>query len=609
MSQGFYATAQCERMLLANFVKKIDVLNLYCLKTDSDIFTTKQRAWIFLTIKKNYIQTRNLTSKQLFYVQLQQQLDQKQTQYGKAIIDQLDIIFDTTLDDNVQLIVNKIQMAQVASMLSNNIQTTYGYLSTGNVQQALDNFRKGAAQINIAKKASETTGLFSDSDQLLKDIVARKQNPEQYAGLYTGFQRFDKQTGGLFPAELTICFGLSGKGKSTFMKNICNRVSATGRNILFVPNEQNKRQVEFKFTSMMTNIPGWKFKRGQFSDQEYKKTQTFLQNKGNRGQIYIHPLKQGVDATVIQRVFNELKAKNIKIDLICVDYLDLMGSPFKTYSEWDEQGKITNSLKQLAIDCNVPVLTCTQAAIQSVKQQKKDNPFLDVDDVYGSKSKVHTANTLIGIVNKTASQDITTSSNPNEQKIHHLTFCICKNRDGANFAFKQLMYAQTGVMINDDESGQVSFDQAQAQLDAQLDKLAKMQKKFKKQDQNKNKVNQQLKNLTKSFVGSDDFSNQDFDYMDDSVSVSDEQVDSYLNQFDNIDQNIVKNDLLDAFLGQQNNEDKNIQTEQSQVQNNVDLQNTTIAKEEVKQGVLFEEEQNKSKDAAYELFKKMRKKQ
>ena len=78
---------------------------------------------------------------------------------------------------------------------------------------------------------------------------------------------------------------------------------------------------------------------------------------------------------------------------------------------------------------------------------------MDVDDVYGSKSKVHTANTLIGIVNKTASQDITTSSNPNEQKIHHLTFCICKNRDGANFAFKQLMYAQTGVMINDDESG------------------------------------------------------------------------------------------------------------------------------------------------------------
>lgn len=605
MSQSFYATAQCERMLLANFVKKIDVLNLYCLKTDSDIFTTKQRSWIFLTIKKNYIQTRNLTSKQLFYVQLQQQLDQRQSQYGKSIIDELDIIFETTIDDNVDLIINKIQMAQVASMLSNNIQTTYGYLSTGNVEQALDNFRKGASQINIAKKVSETTGLFSNSDQLLKDIMDRKQNPQQYAGLLTGFERFDKQTGGLFPAQLTICFGLSGKGKSTFMKNICNRVSANGRNILFVPNQQNKRQVQFKFTSMMTNIPGWKFKRGQFNDWQYKKTQTFLHNQGKRGQIYIHPLKQGVDATVIQRVFNQLKAKNIKIDLICVDYLDLMGSPFKTYSEWDEQGKITNSLKQLAIDCNVPVLTCTQAAIQSVKQQKKDNPFLDVDDVYGSKSKVHTANTLIGIVNKTASQDITTSSNPNEQKIHHLTLCICKNRDGANFAFKQLMYAQTGVMINDEQGGQVTYDQAQAQLDAQLEKLSKMQKQFKKQDSQKNKVKDQLKNLTDSFSNSSSqFDDQDFDYMSNEVSISDQQVTDYFK--DEMGYQQDNQDLMNAFLDQsEKNSNNNCNCEELNNYQQSNQKNNEQLIEE--QEVLFQEQ--KKEDPIYALFKKRNKNQ
>ena len=605
MSQGFYATAQCERMLLANFVKKIQVLSIYCLKTDSDIFTTKQRAWIFLTIKKNYIATKNLTSKQLFYVQLQQQLDEKQTQYGKAIIDQLDIIFDTTIDDNIQLIVNKIQMAQVASMLSNNIQTTYGYLSSGNVQQALDNFRKGAAQINISKKTTETTGLFSNSDDLLKDILLRKQNPQQYAGLATGFDRFDKQTGGLFPAQLTICFGLSGKGKSTFMKNICNRVSAKGGNILFVPNEQNKRQVQFKFTSMMTNIPGWKFKRGQFTVLQYKKTETFLHNRGNRGEIYIHPLKQGVDATAIQRVFNELSAKGIKIDLICVDYLDLMGSPFKTYSEWDEQGKITNSLKQLAIDCNVPVLTCTQAAIESVKQQKKDNPFLDVDDVYGSKSKVHTANTLIGIVNKTASQDITVSTNPNQQKIHHLTFCVCKNRDGANFAFKQLMYAQTGVMINDDQNGQVSYDQAQAELDAQLDKLSKMQKKFKKQDEQKNKVDQQLKDLTSNFVGGSvsqsDFDDQDFDYMQDSVSVSDEQVNNYLNDVQQTDED---EQLLSQFLKQQSSLNETNQIEQNDLQSGQHSDN--VQENKIQQDELIQVQNQKN--SAYLMFKKMNRK-
>lgn len=601
MSQGFYATAQCQRMLLANFVKKLDVLNLYCLKIDSDIFTTKQRTWIYLTIKKNFLQTRKLTSKQLFYVQIEQQLDQRQTQYGKAIMDQLDIVFDTTIDDNVDLVLNKIQMAQVASMLSNNIQTTYGYLSTGNVQQALDNYRKGATQIQISKKTSQTTGLFADSESLLQDIRSRKENPQKYAGLHTGFDRFDKQTGGLFPAQLTICFGLSGKGKSTFMKNICNRVSNAGRNILFVPNEQNKRQVEFKFTSMMTNIPGWKYKRGQFSDDEYKRTETFLKNRGKRGQIFIHPLKQGVDATVIERVFNQLTAKGHKIDLICVDYLDLMGSPFKTYSEWDQQGKITNSLKQLAIDCNVPVLTCTQAAIQSVKQQKKDNPFLDVDDVYGSKSKVHTANTLIGIVNKTASQDITPTTNINQQKIHHLTFCICKNRDGANFAFKQLMYAQTGVMINDQQGGDVSYNQAQAQLNAQLEKLSKMQKQFKKQDQQKNKTKKQLQKLSSDISQSNDgFDQQDFDYMENQVSVSDDQID-----LTEQNENDEKSDqLLQNFLGQGYSQEQN---KQNNVETITSLENNQTEENNLQQSHLFQQKQQIHKSKAYQLFLQKRK--
>jgi len=69
--------------------------------------------------------------------------------------------------------------------------------------------------------------------------------------------------------------------------------------------------------------------------------------------------------------------------------------------------------------------------------------------VYGAKAKVHTANTLIGLVNKTASNDITPDTNNNP--IHKIVLCVCKNRDGACFAFRQNMYARTGLMVNDDE--------------------------------------------------------------------------------------------------------------------------------------------------------------
>jgi predicted ATP-dependent serine protease len=90
-------------------------------------------------------------------------------------------------------------------------------------------------------------------------------------------------TGGLFPCELYLAFGLPGRGKSTFLKNIVNRVSQDGHNVLFVPNEENKRQVETKFISMMTNIPGYTFKNGKFDDKQYELVNNFLHNKGKRG--------------------------------------------------------------------------------------------------------------------------------------------------------------------------------------------------------------------------------------------------------------------------------------------------------------------------------------
>ena len=94
--------------------------------------------------------------------------------------------------------------------------------------------------------------------------------------------------------------------------------------------------------------------------------------------------------------------KGVHVDVIVIDYLDLMKPIGTAYSENDEQGKITSDLKQLAINCHCPVITATQAGTQSEKQEKKAKPFLTSADVFGTKRKVHSANCLIGIVNQTA---------------------------------------------------------------------------------------------------------------------------------------------------------------------------------------------------------------
>ena len=186
------------------------------------------------------------------------------------------------------------------------------------------------------------------------------------------------------------------------------------------------------------------------SDYFFNALKKYSEHERNaQGAIYIYEFPQQTDATWIERAYHQLEMQGIHIDVIVVDYLDLMKPCEKAYSENDEGGKVTSDLKQIAINCNCPVITATQAGIQSEKQEKKDNPFLNQSDVFGTKRKVHSANCLIGIVNQTATAQAEELS-VEQRRLHHLVLCVPKNRDGAVFTFRQVMDTKTGQFMEDD---------------------------------------------------------------------------------------------------------------------------------------------------------------
>jgi len=549
--QGF-STAICERILLAYFVTNEEYLSTYCQKIQPEMFTTQEREWIFNVIRRNFNNCHALTSKDLFYVDMQQTLDEHQERLGKSIAKELDAIFELKPTDDIRIVLEKLEEANVANSLMSTMQETHGFLTNGQIHEALEKFKSAVVNINFSENKEKTTGIFSDCDSWLQDIVNRKKDPDKYAGLKTGFARFDKETGGLYPCELTMFFGLPGKGKSTVLKNICRRVSLNGHNVLFIHNEENDRQVETKFASLISGIPGWKFKRGKFSDEEYLKISQLLHNKNGAGEIYRRYINQGVEAYVIERIYNELKNQGIQIDLICIDYLDLMGAPGRVFSEWDEQAKITNSLKQLAINCNVPVLTCTQASIEAEKQEKKDNPFLNQSEVYGAKAKVHTANTLIGIVNKTATNNVQ-DRDISEQNIHKLIFCVCKNRDGACFTYRQNLYAQTGILEDDDDINPELDKVAEEELQKQVKYVEEVENEFAQNQEKKRKELREIadavmRDMEKNENEEDD--DEDFSFLD-AIGSEDDETDTNDNSEFNDDivdkKKNIKPDLINVF--------------------------------------------------------------
>lgn len=443
------STVNLERQLLhALLADKIN-LQRSLGKHRSDFFTNTSRLFIYDCIRTYFDDKRSVLSKNQFEFEIQKRYDSERDKSKiEDLTSEFEIIRKTPQTENIEGILSSLEEVQLANATDALIREAYAKLETGNYQDAANLLRQKSIDLKDSQKEGRILNLHMDSDDWFDEVKNRKEKPEQYAGIPTGFEKFDKLTGGLFPAELTIVFGLSGKGKSTFMKALSCNIRKQGRVILHCGNEENEFQIRSKYMSADSGEKYTPFKRGTYTEEEFKRLKIFSDNARGVGGIYIYEFPQSTDATWIERAYRYLEMQNVKVDVIVVDYLDLMKPIGTAYSENDEQGKITNDLKQLAINCHCPVITATQAGTSSEKQEKKEKPFLTAADVFGTKRKVHSANTLIGIVNQTA----TAMANETEVKDrlrHKMVLCVPKNRDGAVFTFRQIMDVECGKFYED----------------------------------------------------------------------------------------------------------------------------------------------------------------
>ena len=447
----FFSTVQLEKELLHILLKDIFSLRRFHSRINKDWFSDDCREEIFDILIEHFQFYNVCLTREIFLFELDKKYgdSEENAKKKKEMIVEFDNDIALKNSDSIEVIIDKLIEADLATGLNNTAENIYYNLKEGKTDEAYNLMRSATVNLKSNKKVGKVVALHKDSAEWEAEIKRRKDEPEKYAGIKTGFMKFDYMTGGLFPAELTVIFALSGKGKSTALKNIGSRIQQQGFNVLHVCNEENEFQVQTKYHSLQSRIEYNKFKRGSYSDEEFKSWQEFNQKEVARGgDIYILEIPQQTDATLIEQAYHELKLQNVHIDVIIVDYLDLMAPAFRAYSENDEQGKVTNDLKQLAINCHCPVLTATQAGTQTEKQETKEKPFLTQSDIFGTKRKAHSANTLIGIVNQTATVGV--SERSEEDKLRHrLVFCVPKNRDGACFTFRQLLEAEYGNIIED----------------------------------------------------------------------------------------------------------------------------------------------------------------
>ena len=192
------------------------------------------------------------------------------------------------------------------------------------------------------------------------DQLDRKQDkPNGITGMPTGFSELDKKTAGLHPSQLIVVAGRPSMGKTTFALNIAESVlSETDQSVLLFSMEMSAEEILEKRISSIGRIPSSNLRTGQLSEEDWSKITVSMQKvKNGKMTIVDTPALTPLDIKHRARAF---KRQNPDLGLIVIDYLQLMQVNEKGLNRTQEVTKISNSLKALAKELNIPVIAISQ---------------------------------------------------------------------------------------------------------------------------------------------------------------------------------------------------------------------------------------------------------
>tara|TARA_B110000438_G_scaffold58116_1_gene58151 strand:- start:136 stop:1563 length:1428 start_codon:yes stop_codon:yes gene_type:complete len=205
------------------------------------------------------------------------------------------------------------------------------------------------------------------------------QNEDGLVGVPTGLDDLDSRLGGLHKQDLIIIAGRPSMGKTALATNIAfhaaKNIEKKGikSTVAFFSLEMSSEQLSTRILSEQARIKSNDIRRGKVSEKEFEK---FIETSKN---IFELPLYiDETPAITIAAISN--RARRIKrlfgLELIVVDYIQLMRSGRKMeFNRVQEISEITQGLKALAKELNVPVLALSQLSRQ-VEQRDDKKPQL-----------------------------------------------------------------------------------------------------------------------------------------------------------------------------------------------------------------------------------------
>jgi replicative DNA helicase len=233
-----------------------------------------------------------------------------------------------------------------------------GYEETDDVQVLLDRAEQRLFRISQRRFQRSAMPVKEMVSQAIHHIEALYQRKEDITGLATGFADLDKLTSGLQRADFVIIAGRPSTGKTAFALNIAAHAAVKlQRPVLLFSLEMSGDQLVQRLLCAEARVGSQKVRSGYMEAAEWRRINEAA------GRVYEAPML--IDDTAnLSALEVRAKARRVKaehgLDLIVVDYLQLMQGRTRAENRQQEISEISRSLKALAKELNVPVVALSQ---------------------------------------------------------------------------------------------------------------------------------------------------------------------------------------------------------------------------------------------------------
>lgn len=250
---------------------------------------------------------------------------------------------------------------------------TKGYDGTMDANQMLDYAESGIFEISQARQKGQYSHIRDVLVENLAIIDRAEQMDGGLTGITTGFSKLDEMTSGMQKSDLIILAARPAMGKTAFALSLARNAAVKGKaSVMIFSLEMAKEQLTQRLLSMESKVELQTLKTGRLERRDWDDLNVALDILSNSN-IHIDDTA-GISIMEMKSKCRRLKAE-AGLDLVIIDYLQLMNPEGKADSRTQEISVISRNLKLLARELDCPVLVLSQLS-RAPEQRTDHRPML-----------------------------------------------------------------------------------------------------------------------------------------------------------------------------------------------------------------------------------------